>query len=155
MKLYIFYKDGVWGEDQFRADFMDVPKEVYNAQGWFDLDPTPLSHLDIDYTATFERYFDADNIVRYKWTTVRKTGDALKDAIRDKWAVVRSIRAGLLEKSDYTQLPDAVLTPEMRQKWVEYRAALRDLTIQGDDPFTLSWPVSPDNFAVPIGVTRV
>lgn len=154
MKLYIQYVDGVWGENQYRADFMDVPKEVYNAQGWFDLEPTPLDHLDIDFTATFERYFDVDNVVRYRWTTVRKTGDALREATRDKWAVVRSIRTGLLEKSDYTQVQDSPLSPETRQKWVEYRQALRDLTLQSD-PFTLTWPVSPDGFAVPIGVTRV
>lgn len=43
--------------------------------------------------------------------------------------MIRSIRNDLLQKSDIYVLPDFPhATPEIRQEWIQYRQALRDIT---------------------------
>lgn len=41
--------------------------------------------------------------------------------------IVRTIRDGLLSRSDWTQLPDSPLTEAKRTQWATYRQALRDI----------------------------
>jgi hypothetical protein len=42
--------------------------------------------------------------------------------------IVRTIRDGMLARSDWTQLPDSPLTESQRAEWATYRQALRDIT---------------------------
>lgn len=51
----------------------------------------------------------------------------------------------LLINSDYSQLPDyqAKLTDEQKQKWLDYRETLRNITDQPTFPYSVTWPVSP------------
>jgi hypothetical protein len=42
-------------------------------------------------------------------------------------AGIRGLRSYLLEKSDWTQLPDAALSAEKKSEWATYRQALRDM----------------------------
>lgn len=154
MKLYIQQIDGVWGNAQHRDDFVNLPKAEYNAQGWYDLEPTPGPEIDINAVNRFEVYLDAENIARYRWTTTMKTGEELADAIARKWLSVRIQRTELLASSDFTQVADAPVTDEKRAEWSAYRQALRDITSQAD-PFNIAWPVSPDGRVTQIGVVRV
>lgn len=65
------------------------------------------------------------------------------DAIPPSWPYVRAVRQRLLADSDWTQLPDAALTPERRAAWADYRAALRDITTTAREPADVVWPVKP------------
>jgi Phage tail assembly chaperone protein len=154
MKLYISQTDGVWDTPEYRDDFVTMPKEVYNAKGWYDLEPTPAPETEINVIKTHEIYLDTENIVRYRWTQTLKTGDALADATREKWSRTRFTRNELLKDSDYTQLSDLVITPEIKSAWITYRQALRDITTQ-TDAFNLVWPISPEGRVSQIGVVRV
>jgi len=54
---------------------------------------------------------------------------------------IRKLRDGLLAGTDWTQLPDV---PEsMKQKYIPYRQALRDITLQEGFPETVIWPEIP------------
>lgn len=154
MKIYIQQIDGLWGHTQYRDDFENLPKADYNAQGWYDFQPTPQPNGELNIINSFEVYLDDENIARYRWTTTMKTGDALVQAIKDKWFTVRAQRTEMLASSDFTQIADAPMTVEKRAEWVAYRQALRDLTLQ-TDPFAVVWPVSPDGRVTQIGITRV
>jgi hypothetical protein len=154
MKLYIQQINGVWGDTQFRDDFVNMPKAEYNAQGWYDLEPTPQPPSELNVIHTVEVYLDVENIARYRWTTTVKTGEALAQAIRDKWVLIRLERTEMLGNSDFTQVADAPITAEKRAEWVAYRQALRDLTTQAD-PFNITWPASPDGRVTQIGIARV
>lgn len=46
-----------------------------------------------------------------------------------------------LATSDWTQLPDVTLAT--KDKWAEYRQALRDITDQQGYPFEVVWPEQP------------
>jgi len=50
-------------------------------------------------------------------------------------------RNALLAESDWTQLPDVVLSN--KEQWATYRQQLRDITTQSD-PFNIVWPSKPE-----------
>lgn len=56
---------------------------------------------------------------------------------------VRKDRNYLLSECDWTQVSDAPLTAEQKQAWLEYRQALRNITLSEDFPFTIQWPSKP------------
>ena len=70
-----------------------------------------------------------------------------------QWASVRAQQKELLYKSDWTcsvtdyEVPnksgEGALLPTGRSLWVQYRQALRDVTLQSD-PFEIVWPVAPE-----------
>lgn len=142
MKLYITYIDGVWGEPTFRGDLENVPKEQYNAEGIFDLEPNAGPESDLDMVVTHKLYLDSENIARYEWTKTRKTGAELDAALQEKWVLVRFTRNKLLTDTDYTQLQDSPFSQEERVAWAAYRSQLRDITSQ-QDPFNIVWPTNP------------
>jgi len=55
-------------------------------------------------------------------------------------AQARSERDRLLDKSDWTQVPDA---PVDQSAWAEYRQALRDVPQQAGFPTDVNWPTKP------------
>lgn len=61
----------------------------------------------------------------------------------DQDALLRHQRFLLLADSDWTQLPDAPLSPEAKEEWSVYRQALRDITDQPNFPEEVSWPTKP------------
>jgi hypothetical protein len=52
-------------------------------------------------------------------------------------------RNKLLLESDWTQLPDAVLTPEERAAWQAYRQLLRDIPQDYANPGNVIFPERP------------
>ena len=54
--------------------------------------------------------------------------------------IFKGIRNTLLEKSDWTQVPDA---PVDRSAWAAYRQQLRDLPANTEDPANPVWPIPP------------
>ena len=62
-------------------------------------------------------------------------------------ADIRRERDGKLGRSDWTQLSDTNLTAEQKAEAVDYRRALRDITINIGSPVTadaVDWPTVPD-----------
>lgn len=57
----------------------------------------------------------------------------------DRRAARRRRRDQLLAASDWTQLPDSPLSESEKADWAEYRTALRNLEMDGED-----WPLAPD-----------
>jgi len=56
---------------------------------------------------------------------------------------LRVERNKLLLSTDWTQMPDAPLTPEKQIEYANYRQALRDITNNLDDPDDVIWPQKP------------
>ncbi len=52
-------------------------------------------------------------------------------------------RNDLLYRSDWTQIANNPLTPELQQQWAVYRQQLRDITGQSGYPFNIVWPTPP------------
>ena len=54
--------------------------------------------------------------------------DNQNKALPKALAILRGRRNNLLQESDWTDLPNAVLTDEKKAEWQSYRTELRDLT---------------------------
>lgn len=58
--------------------------------------------------------------------------------------IIRGIRGALLDRSDWTQLPDSPLTDAERAEWATYRQALRDITeTYADNLLEVEFPDAP------------
>lgn len=55
----------------------------------------------------------------------------------------RFLRDNALAACDWTQLPDADLTPAEKAAWAAYRQALRDLPASHQDGELIDWPQKP------------
>lgn len=53
-------------------------------------------------------------------------------------------RNGLLNNSDWTQMPDSPLSAEKKAEWAVYRQALRDMTEDSNWPTHCNWPTQPE-----------
>jgi hypothetical protein len=60
-----------------------------------------------------------------------------------QWNNVRDDRNKKLAATDWTQLADVTLTTEQRTAWTTYRQQLRDVPINNEDPFNITWPIPP------------
>lgn len=58
-----------------------------------------------------------------------------------EWAAFRQKRNLMLQKTDWTQLPDS---GRDRRAWAAYRQSLRDLPANTTDPRTPQWPNRPE-----------
>ena len=61
----------------------------------------------------------------------------------EKWRNIKSQKNLLLVQSDWTQLPDVDLTPELVQAMKEYRQQLRDITKDFTNPDDVVFPDNP------------
>ncbi len=71
-----------------------------------------------------------------RWIDPRSDAEAM--------ASMRHERGCLLRACDWTQMPDAPLSPEHQQAWRAYRKALRDMPADpATDPRNPQWPLPP------------
>lgn len=78
-------------------------------------------------------YYEFD-FVDKQWVNI-KTEDIEATLARDK-------RNLLLRQSDWTQMPDVVLSN--KDEWAVYRQELRDITSQPGFPNDIIWPIAPE-----------
>ena len=95
---------------------------------------------DLECTIPFDVLADQAVLVD---GTVSLVSDPAKLAQKtaDQWTQVRSQQRDLLYKSDWTCSVTDYEVPN-KSEWVQYRAALRDVTKQSD-PFNIVWPSAP------------
>lgn len=102
----------------------------------------------------WERLIQVYNEEIVRREEAERTRLELEEASKDYWAILRDIRNYKLLECDWTQLPNAPLTPEQVAAWVQYRQELRDLPDSITDPKPLviaiesgeihpDWPVPP------------
>jgi len=61
------------------------------------------------------------------------------------WKELREERNKRIARTDYLAIPDYPhATEEVKQAWLDYRQALRDLPANTTDPSNPAWPVAPD-----------
>jgi len=57
---------------------------------------------------------------------------------------LRDLRNFKLRECDWVLMSDVVMTEEVKQAWLDYRQALRDLPANTTDPENPVWPVAPE-----------
>lgn len=83
---------------------------------------------------------DARGIWMQTWSVQPMTAEEVAETDRHQADAMRGKRNFLLNRSDWTQLGDAPLTPEQKAVWTTYRQQLRDITAQAGFPWEVTWP---------------
>jgi hypothetical protein len=79
---------------------------------------------------------------------VQKEGDSFvlslddSEVLAQAWTAVRTQQRQKLYESDWTCSVTDYEVPN-KPEWVQYRAQLRDVTLQSD-PFAIEWPTAPE-----------
>ena len=86
-------------------------------------------NIDAPYVELTEEQWNEALTGEYKVINGAHTYVAPPDNLEElkAYSILRSERNALLSYSDWTQLPDAPLSNEKKQEWVNYRQQLRDL----------------------------
>lgn len=126
------------------ADMSWIPDEVHAVQwygdhGYIEYKTGDKLNEKITDLGVFSQAIEAFNDAKEK----EKQKRIEREASIDYWKVFRGKRINLLEVCDWTTLPDAPITAEERQEWLEYRQKLRDLPETTTDPKNPDWPEPP------------
>lgn len=95
-----------------------------------------FNEIEYHYPATF-KHLD-DYLLSLTDTVI--TSETMHAMV---WDSVRLKRDSLISATDWTQMPDAPLTPEKKAEFTAYRQALRDLPQTYDNPDDIVWPTKP------------
>jgi len=83
-----------------------------------------------------------DNIIDYGYDANNNPVYEIMSA-NTKLEIIRDMRSGLLENSDWMMTTDSPLSDEKRTEWQTYRQVLRDLPQSNTDPFSILFPTRP------------
>lgn len=102
---------------------------------------------DAGYTLSDPKPVINPNQQKVSWTTTGWVVENLTDQeiqnLRDQeWSSVRNKRNELLKNTDWLVIKSTESGKPVDEEIVNYRQALRDITIQ-DDPFNIIWPSEP------------
>jgi hypothetical protein len=96
---------------------------------------------DDEYLKDLEPVRQSDGTWKEEWVRLETTDEYKTAATVRKTQQVLADRQYLLSISDWTQIPDVVLTN--KTEWATYRQALRDVTTQPGYPWSVTWPQRP------------
>lgn len=83
-----------------------------------------------------------DNIIDYGYDAYNYPVYEIMSA-NTKLEIIRDIRSGLLENSDWRMVSDSPFSDSKRAEWQTYRQQLRDLPTSNTDPFSIVFPSEP------------
>lgn len=104
-------------------------------------DENLYAHIAIPSTLTVQNI----KVVKLEDGTIIIEEDPYRTQLMNEglWQTIRMRRNLLLSASDWTQLPDAQLTPEKKQQYQEYRQQLRNIPQSSQNPSEIVWPIEP------------
>jgi hypothetical protein len=114
--------------------------------GIYDYSPVPAYNQNTHKLIESNPVRNADGIWLQQWMLVELTEEERIARRNDVLATVRQQRNFRLSMSDWTQLPDAPMSIELKEKYKIYRQELRDLIDDTLDPYNFSWPLEPSTF---------
>jgi len=85
----------------------------------------------------------SDGIYYQTWGFEDMNEEEKEQSTEEKKRLVRIERDFIINKSDWTQLPDVILSEEKKIEWNTYRQALRDVSLQEGFPWDVVWPTPP------------
>lgn len=127
-------KDQILYLTEGAVEGMADPGEAYVKDGRIKPFPGPRPWDGASWNLDLERW---DDPTVEEWEAIEESENIIA------WALARAKRDELLDQSDKYMVADFPITPERRQLWADYRAALRDLETIMADPANPAWPEQP------------
>jgi len=133
-------------EDNPTTSFPKNPSsDLLESFGLYTVNPVPMPTIDerTQFIAQNSQPHLEDGQWFRGWTVTDKTADEISDYDAFMGDRMRTRRNELLEKSDWTQVPDSPLSDADKAAWATYRQSLRDISSQEGFPNSITWPTSP------------
>lgn len=122
--------------------YSDSTKKYYGLTIPFEQAPEDAITLTDEQLAYILAEKKAGNIIRYEGGQfVSYTPDNPPEDVKQR--VLRQERNKRLAKCDWTQVSDSPMPMYEREKWADYRQALRDLPANTQDAMNPVWPTKP------------
>lgn len=77
-----------------------------------------------------------------QWIVENKTESEVIEVVKNEWIKIREKRNVRLQETDWIIIRQLEKGEKVDEAILEYRQALRDITLQ-TDPFNLQWPANP------------
>lgn len=106
-------------------------------------DPLPVDDTGWPYLPGKPKDVEGETEIRRTYPSAKPDVEGSAANLAQLGAGVRAQRTARLAACDWTQLPDADMTPAQRSAWGEYRQALRAVPEQAGYPLGVVWPVPP------------
>jgi hypothetical protein len=110
-------------------------------------------YVDVERTDVNEHLFSQKAIeknpefINEKWKQVWEIVDLTEEELNDKrFYIIYNLkirRNELLDKTDYTQMPDNKMSAEKKEAWAKFRQELRDMFNQGINAEDIRFPAIP------------
>ena len=140
-----YFSDGSYGIEKKKYVYDRATKErKWKTYSW--VEPTESEVAQIAETIK-EKYFEYQDTEQE--TIQEKLYNEYGRWSKISWEGIRMIRNYLLADCDWTQMPDAVLSTELKSQWTTYRTKLRSLPqdYDGQDADDVKFPINPIMYA--------
>ena len=140
-----YFSDGSYGIEKKKYVYDRATKErKWKTYSW--VEPTESEVAQIAETIK-EKYFEYQDTEQE--TIQEKLYNEYGRWSKISWEGIRMIRNFLLGDCDWTQMPDAVLSTELKAQWTTYRTKLRSLPqdYDGQDADDVKFPINPIMYA--------
>ena len=140
-----YFSDGSYGIEKKKYVYDRATKERKGkTYSW--VEPTESEVAQIAETIK-EKYFEYQDTEQE--TIQEKLYNEYGRWSKISWEGIRMIRNFLLVDCDWTQMPDAVLSTELKAQWTTYRTKLRSLPqdYDGQDADDVKFPINPIMYA--------
>ena len=140
-----YFSDGSYGIEKKKYVYDRATKErKWKTYSW--VEPTESEVAQISETIK-EKYFEYQDTEQE--TIQEKLYNEYGRWSKISWEGIRMIRNFLLGDCDWTQMPDAVLSTELKAQWTTYRTKLRSLPqdYDGQDADDVKFPINPIMYA--------
>lgn len=124
------------------SNFNVLNQETLKLYGWYPYRVVSTDLYDGEVLVDSIISFEENEVIEYQQKRKKTDGEIAVEKV-NLWQRIISRREIELKETDWTQLPDVPFSEERRQKWAEYRQALRDIT-QYTDPDHVIWPTKPE-----------
>ena len=140
-----YFSDGSYGIEKKKYVYDRATKErAWKTYSWVEPTETEVGQIAETIKEKYFEYQDTD-----QETIQEKLYNEYGRWAKGSWEGIRMIRNFLLGDCDWTQMPDADLTDELKAQWTAYRAKLRSIPqdYDGQDADDVRFPFNPVAYA--------
>lgn len=131
-------------QDNLNTSFpVNWPGGIVNSREYVKVFPS--DQPQISYTENLIEGLPVSVLGQYyqTWMAVEASEQEILLRTANQDEMMRLDRNQRLYESDWTQLNDSPLSPQLMEQWRVYRQALRDIPSQSGWPWNITWPVPP------------
>lgn len=144
--LFTYYEDGTFSCEKQKIVYdYKLQKQVPILYNFYEATEEQIKELYDQFSGLYE-------ICRIE--LLKNSKEQVKQKLLEEFNLIvsnlRGLRATFLSKSDWTQVADVPLDPEVKELWKQYRQKLRDITKEPNwttnDILKVDFPIDPENY---------